>query len=130
MAVIPFECTGGALCASMFAQAFEDLLAAEISRLGRVRLVSPSTVHRYRDNRIPTALMARLLGLDFVLEGSVAGLGPQLRIIARLSDVHSGRLVWAESFDVPAADPAQAQLSAARAVAGSLGEALPPAKEK
>lgn len=124
MAVIPFECTGGALCASFFARPFEDLLAAEISRSGRVRLLSPSTVHRYRDNSIPTALMARLLGLEVVLEGSVSVLGPQVRVIARLSDVHSGRLVWSESYDLPAGDPAMAQRMAAQAIAGSLREAL------
>ncbi len=130
MAVIPFECTGGGLCASAFSRPFEDLLAAEISRSGRVRLVAPSTVHRYRDNRIPTALMARLLGLDLVLEGSVAVFGPQVRVIARLSDAHSGRLVWSASFDLPAADPAQAQRAAAQAVAASLREALPLAERK
>ncbi len=130
MAVIPFECTGGELCAPTFSRPFEDLLAAEISRSGRVRLVAPSTVHRYRDNRIPTALLARLLGLDFVLEGSVAVLGPQVRVIARLSDVHSGRLVWSASFDLPAADPEQAQRAAAQAVAASLREALPFAERK
>ena len=124
MAVIPFECSGGALCASAFASPFEDLLAAEISRSCRVRLLSPSTVHRYRDNRIPAALMARLLGLDVVLEGSIAVLGPQVRVIARLSDVHSGRLVWSESYDLAAADPAEAQRAAAQSIAGALRETL------
>lgn len=124
MAVIPFGCSGGALCASAFARPFEDLLAAEISRSGGVRLVSPSTVHRYRDNHIPAALMARLLGLDVVLEGTVAVLGEQVRVIARLSDAHSGRLVWSRSYDLPAADPAQAQQDAARLIAGSVRMAL------
>lgn len=124
MAVIPFECTGGALCASFFARPFEDLLAAEISRSGHVRLLSPSTVHRYRDNSIPTALMARLLGLQVVLVGSVSALGPQVRVIARLSNVHSGRLVWSESYDLPAGDPAMAQRVAAQAIAGSQRGAL------
>jgi DNA-binding winged helix-turn-helix (wHTH) protein/TolB-like protein len=118
VAVIPFECTGGPLCASAFARPFEDLLAAELAR-GGIRLVSPSTVHRYVDNGIPTALMGRLLGLDVVLEGSVTVLGPQVRVVARLSDVHSGRLVWSQSFDMPAEDPALAQREAARLVASS-----------
>lgn len=124
MAVIPFDCTGGALCDSAFARPFEDLLAAEISRSGTARLVSPSTVRRYRDNRIPVALMARLLGLDVVLEGSVSVLEPHVRVIARLSDVHSGRLIWSESYDLAAADPARAQQTAAQSIAGTLRETL------
>lgn len=130
MAVIPFECTGGAACASAFARPFEDLLAAEIVRSGRIRLVSPSTVHRYRDKRIPAALMARLLGLDVLLEGSVAVLGPQVRVIARLSDVHSGRLIWAQSRDLPAADLAEAQSAAVQWISASLHEALFVAEQK
>lgn len=124
LAVIPFDCSGGPLCASAFARPFEDLLAAELLGSGAVRLVSPSTVHRYADNRIPTALMARLLGLDATLEGSVTIFGTQARVVARLGDVHSGRLIWSESFDVPAADPAAAQQEAARRVAAGLTAAL------
>jgi len=118
VAVIPFSCSGGPLCASAFARPFEDLLAAGLAR-GGIRLVSPSTVHRYVDNGIPAALMGRLLGLDVVLEGSVAVLGADVRVVARLSDVHSGRLVCSESFDLPAADPALAQREAARLAASS-----------
>lgn len=124
MAVIPFDCTGSALCDSAFARPFEDLLAAEISRSGTARLVSPSTVRRYRDNRIPVALMARLLGLDVVLEGSIAVLAAQVRVIARLSDVHSGRLAWSQSFDLPAENPAEAQKAAAQSIAASLHKAI------
>ncbi len=124
LAVIPFECSGGPLCASLFGRPFEDLLAAELLGSGHVRLVSPSTVHRYADNSIPTALMARLLGLDAVLEGSITIIGAQVRVVARLTDVHSGRLIWSESFDVPAIDPAVAQREAARSTAAAARDAL------
>lgn len=124
LAVIPFECSGGPPCADVFARPFEDLLAAELLNSGNVRLVSPSTVHRYADNGIPTALMSRLLGLDAILEGSVTILGTQVRVVARLSDVHSGRLIWSESLDVPATDPAAAQREAASRIASAARGAL------
>lgn len=124
LAAVPFDCSGGPLCASSFGRPFEDLLAAELSRTASIGLVSPSTVHRYRDNGIPTALMARLLGLDAVLEGSVTVAGQQARVIARLSDVHSGRLIWSESFDLSTADPGEAQREAARRIAAAARGAL------
>lgn len=124
LAVIPFDCSGGQLCSSTFARPFEDLLASELARHSGISLVSPSTVRRYRDNRIPSAVMARLLGLDVVLEGSVSILGSQIRVVARLSDVHSGRLVWSESHDLDLADPGQAQREAARRIAAGLAPAL------
>lgn len=129
LAVVPFGCSGGQLCSLYFARPFEDLLAAELAGIPGISLVSPSTVHRYSDSGIPTALMARLLGLDAVLEGTVTAAGRQVRVIARLSDVHSGRLIWSESFDLSAADPAEAQREAARRVAAAARPALlrPPA---
>ena len=123
LAVIPFDCRGGWLCGAVFSQPFEELLAAELLRTGRARLVSPSTVRRYCDNRIPVPLMARLLGLDAVLEGSVVEMDGRVRIVARLSDGHSGRLIWSESFDVAAGDPA-AQRAAAARIASAAGKAL------
>ncbi len=124
VAVIPFECSGGMLCSPVFGRPFEGMLVAGLAQSGRFSLLSPSTVHRYVDNRIPTALMGRLLGLDALLEGCVTELGAQVRIVARLSDVHSGRLIWSESFDLPATDPAQAQQEAARKIASHVAAAL------
>jgi DNA-binding winged helix-turn-helix (wHTH) protein/TolB-like protein len=124
LAVIPFDCRGGWLCGAVFSQPFEELLAAELLRTGRARLVSPSTVRRYCNNRIPLPLMARLLGLDAVLEGSVVEMDGRVRIVARRSDAHSGRLIWSESFDVAAGDPAAAQRAAAARIASAVGKAL------
>lgn len=124
LAVIPFDCFGGPVCQSVFARPFEDLLAAELSRQGGLRLVSPSTVHRYRDNRVPTALMARLLGLDAVLEGSIVEFGPDARIVARLTDTHSGRLIWSQSFELPAGDAGQTQHAAAQSIGAAVRTAL------
>lgn len=124
LAIAPFPCSGGALCESAFARPFEELLAAELAAAGGIRLVSPSTVHRYVDNRIPVALMARLLGLDMVVEGTVVVTATQVRIIARLSDAHAGQLVWSESCDLPAQDPAQVQREAARQIGVAIRETL------
>lgn len=126
LAVIPFSCTGGGLCESALGRPFEELLAAELSSQAIGRLISPSTVHRYLDHRIPAGLMARLLGLDFLLEGSASVLGTEVRIIARLSDVHSGQLVWSGSYDLPAEDPAWAQREAAHRIAHDLQRVVGP----
>lgn len=124
LAVAPFQCSGGALCESAFARPFEELLAAELAASGGIRLVSPSTVHRYVDNRIPVALMARLLGLDMVVEGTVIVRETQVRIIARLSDAHAGQLVWSQSYDLSGEDPAVAQREAARRISVAIREKM------
>jgi len=48
--------------------------------------------------------MGRLLGLDVLVEGTVQKGSDHVRITSRLVDVHTGRLIWAQNYDYPAAD--------------------------
>ena len=120
IAVIPFDRltsdTDPAFC-----RALSDVLATEISKLPRIRVTSPSTVRRYRRVGIPIAVMDRLLGLDAVIEGTAQRFGPMVRISVRLSDAHSGRLIWADSYDVAADEPGSGQGKIAQAVAMQVG---------
>lgn len=84
-------------------------------------MTSPGTVHRYHDRGIPVAVMSRLLRLDAIVEGTVQRAGNRVRITARMADVHSGKLIWAESYDLePEHGQAEAALRIARAVAPHL----------
>lgn len=73
---------------------FSEALAAELASNPRLRVISPSTVRRYRALRFPDHWTARILGAALIVEGewpadSAPGAGA-----ARLTDVHSGRMVW------------------------------------
>lgn len=103
IAVVPVECLSRDLD-DAFSQQFAERLIEELSKLKAVEVTSPSTVQRYREFRIPTAMMTRLLGLHVVVEGSAETVREQTHISLRLTDVHSGRLIWAEGYDLPAAD--------------------------
>jgi DNA-binding winged helix-turn-helix (wHTH) protein/TolB-like protein len=124
LAVLPFECLSPDLTQSAFCRGFSELLAARVSRLERVHVTSPSTIQRYRDGRVPAAISTRILGLDVVLEGTAQSQNGRLRITARLSDVHSGKMIWADSYDYSAADPAQAQADAAARIQTAVGAHL------
>lgn len=126
MAVVPFECLSPDLERARFSDGLNQVLVAEIAKLKFAQVISPSTVQRYRLLRIPTAIMARLLGLDVIVEGAAQGFGQQIRVSVRLTDVHSGRLIWADSYDVAAADMNQAESMIARSVAEQIGRRLSP----
>ncbi len=125
IAVLPFDRLNREVDLSL-GQAFSDTLAAEMSKLARVRVISPSTVRRYRRVRIPISLMGRLLGLDGVVEGTAQRFGPMTRVSIRLSDVHSGRLIWADSYDISAGDLGAAEMAVARTAAMQIDARLTP----
>ena len=120
LAIVPLECLGTELQRSTFSEGFNDVLVAEISKLDSVHVVSPSTVRHYQNGRIPVAVMARMLNLHAVLEGSAERFGANLRVTVRLSDVHSGKLIWAASYERPAGDIASVERELAASIASEL----------
>jgi DNA-binding winged helix-turn-helix (wHTH) protein/TolB-like protein len=124
LAVVPFESLTYELDRSAFSRGLSDLLVADLSKLDRVQVISPSTVRRYTWLGISTGLMGRLLGLEVLVEGTVQKVGERIAITARLVDVHTGKLIWAEVYDYPAADLGQIQTEVARKVATQVGAHL------
>jgi TolB-like protein len=124
LAVVPFESLTPELDRSAVARGLSDLLVADLSKLDRVQVLSPSTVRRYTWLGISTGFMGRLLGLEVLVEGTVQKAGERLAITARLVDVHTGKLIWAEDYDYPAADWGQIQAEAARKIAAQVGAHL------
>jgi TolB-like protein len=92
---------------------------AELSKLDRVHVISPSTVRRYQWVGIGPQVMARVLGAELILEGTALKNGDRLRMTSRLADVHSGKLIWAETYDQSSGD-----LAVARAIAAEVGRQL------
>ena len=72
-------------------------------------------------------LMGRLLGLDALVEGTVRESGGRARVIARIVDVHTGRLIWSGNFEYPSQDPGEAEDRAAGEIAAQIGQRLAPA---
>jgi TolB-like protein len=70
------------------------------------------------------AFMARVLGLDVVLEGTIQRVGDRVRITARLVDVHSAKLVWSDSYEYPVEQLGDAQDRAAREISAQVAAHL------
>jgi TolB-like protein len=124
LAVVPFEPLAGDLHRAGFASGLTDSLVSAISKLDGIQVVSPSTVRRHQWVGISMGLMGRLLGLDVLLEGSVRQAGERLRITARLVDVHTGKVIWSETYDRSAADLGEVESQVAAEVAAQVGAHL------
>ena len=72
MAVTSFECLPPDTAMS---REFQEVLTAELAQLNVVQVISPGTVRRYQKVHVPMVWMARLLGLDVILEGAIQPLG-------------------------------------------------------
>ena len=124
IAVVPFECLSPELDCGAFPHGLTDLLVTHLSKLENVHVLSPSTVSRYQRARLSMPFMARILGLDVMLEGTIQRVGERVRVTARLVDVHSAKLVWSDSYEYPVQQLDDAQNQAARDIAAQVRDHL------
>jgi len=76
----------------------EDIITA-LSRLRWFMVIARNSSFTYKGTTVPIAELARDLGVDYVVEGSVRKDGNHVRISAQLIDVTTGSHVWAERYD-------------------------------
>lgn len=124
VAVIPFECLSPELDCGVFPHGLNDVLVADLSQVEGVHVLSPSTVRSYERARLSMPFMARVLGLDVMLDGTVERAGERVRVTARLVDVHSAKVVWSESYEYPVGQLGEAQSLAATDISAQVGTRL------
>jgi DNA-binding winged helix-turn-helix (wHTH) protein/TolB-like protein len=122
VAVLPFQfSTPGE---AEIGRSFDESLITSLAQVPAVRVLSPSTTKRYREAKVPPHIMARIVGMDGVLEGTIQVDAGFVRVTARLVDVHSGRIVWANRYDRTAAGAEPVQVAIAKSIAGDVGPHL------
>jgi TolB-like protein/DNA-binding winged helix-turn-helix (wHTH) protein/Tfp pilus assembly protein PilF len=89
----------------LFAYGMVNAVITELSRFQALKVVSPTSEGAYEDQpaRSPREL-ARELGVDTLLRGSVTRNESHVGVTLELIDGTSGRVVWNQSFTRPTAD--------------------------
>jgi serine/threonine-protein kinase len=76
----------------------EDIIAS-LARRPDLKVIARSSTMMYKGSTRPITEIARALGADRVIEGSLRRAGDRVRIVGSLVDAASGRQLWAETFD-------------------------------
>jgi DNA-binding winged helix-turn-helix (wHTH) protein/TolB-like protein len=124
LAVVPFECSASDSACGAVSEGFGELLVTDLAKLGGISVLAPSTVRRHRKMGNSMGLMGRLLGLDVLVEGSVQMTADRLRITARLVDVHTGKLIWADDYRCAVAECERIEDGVAQEIAAQVAAHL------
>lgn len=117
IAVLPLANLSGDLAQEYFADGITEALITELAKIRSLRVVSRTSVMRYRDTREPVPNIARALRVQAVLEGSVVKSDNRLRIMVQLIHAASDQHLWAETYDGAISDILGLQSQVARDVA-------------
>jgi serine/threonine protein kinase/tetratricopeptide (TPR) repeat protein len=98
LAVLPLRVIGDEKTLGYVAEGLVDALSAKMFQLHEVHVASSSAVDKVAATEQSPARMARALGVNLMLQGTVQGSSDRLRIVLNLEDVASGRRLWSEEF--------------------------------
>jgi adenylate cyclase len=99
IAVLPFANMSGDPAQDFFADGMTEEIITQLSRFRGLFVISRNSVFVYRGKAVNVQAVARELGVQYVLEGSVRKAGTRVRITVQLIDAETDRHVWAERYD-------------------------------
>lgn len=101
----------------------EDIIT-DLSKIKELKVVSRADVLPFRNKEVNSRQVGEVLGVNFILEGSVRKAGNKIRITGQLIDVRTGFHVWAERFDRLLEDIFDLQNEVSRKIAEALRVSL------
>lgn len=128
LAVLPFEDLMNDPDQAWFAAGMLDSLIGELSNIEALHVISRTSAMRYRGSNKSIPEIARELGVDAVVEGSVFRDGETVRISVQLIEAAPDRLVWNQSFDRRMSNILALYREVAREIARQVRVTLTPAE--
>jgi adenylate cyclase len=99
LAVLPFQNMSADPDQEYFADGMVEDIITELSRFRGLFVIARTSTFTYKDKVMDVRLIARELGVRYVLEGSVRKGSGNVRVTAQLIDAISGAHLWAERYD-------------------------------
>ncbi|HUV13558.1 MAG TPA: protein kinase [Acidobacteriota bacterium] len=130
IAVLPFENLSGDPDQEYLADSMTDALISNLSQLEHLRVPSRTTSMRYRDSSESLSRIAREMGVDAVVEGSVSLEAEQILVRVRVLEARSERSLFAGEFREEFKDLIELQDEIAKAVSSEAGLRMLPEGEE
>ena len=126
IAVLPLENLSGDPDKEYFSDGMTEALIADIAKIRSLKVISRTSVMRYKGTDKSLPEIARDLNVDAILEGSVLLIGDEVRITAQLIRASTDEHLWAESYTDKLENVFSLQSRIAKAIAKEIKLTLSP----
>ncbi len=130
IAVLPFANMSEDKDNAFFADGVHEDILTNLALIRELKVVSRTTVVRYRDAKKSVREIGQELGVAFILEGSVRRMGNKVRVTGQLINSRTDEHVWAKAYDRDLTDIFAIQAALALEIAGALEAAISPETQK
>ena len=129
IAVLPLENLTGDPAQEYFADGMTDALITNLAQISALRVISRTSVMRYKGAKKSLPEIARELNVDAVVEGSVVRSSNRVRINAQLIQAAPEHHLWANAYERDLADVVALEGDVARAIATEIQTKLTPQEQ-
>ncbi len=127
LAVLPLVNLSGDSTQEYFADGVTEALITELDKVSALTVISSHTAMTFKKKAdMPLPAIAKALGVEGIVEGSVVREGSHVRISARLIDARHDRRLWADSYDREVSSVLALYADVARTIASEIGATLTP----
>ncbi len=126
LAVMPFANLTGDATQDYIADGMSEELICTLSSGSDIKVPARTSTFAYRGHDRDVRAIARDLGVELVLEGSIRQAGARLRVTAQLIDAANGFYIWSHNYDREYNDLLTMQEELASTIASALRVQLYP----
>lgn len=98
LAVLPLRNLSGDPGQEYLADGMTESLIGRLARIHDLRVISRTSVMRFKETQMSVPQIARMLNVDAIIEGSVIREGNQIRVHVQLIRAATDEHIWAEEF--------------------------------
>lgn len=121
LVVLPLEdLSPGGEAADYFAPAMTEALTTDLARVGAFRVISQRSLDEFAEAEGSLQGVARGVGADASVEGSIVRADGKVRINAQLTEAATDTVLWADSYERELVDILSLQSEVARAIVTAL----------
>ncbi len=130
LAILPLENLSGDLQQAYFADGMTEALINDLARTRALKVIARNSVMRYQGSRKPLSEIAKELGVDAVITGSVVRSGSRVRVTAQLIEAKGERSLWADRYEHEMRDVISIQDEFAAAIVREVRVRLTPQEQQ
>jgi TolB-like protein/tetratricopeptide (TPR) repeat protein len=117
LAVLPLSNLSGDSTQEYLADEMTEELCGRLARIHDLRVISRTSVMRFKGTKLSVPEIARMLGVDAVVEGSVIRQGSRIRVHAQLIRGSTDEHLWSDEYDGELGDVLALESEVAQSIA-------------
>lgn len=117
IAVLPLKNMTGNPSQEYLADGMTDALISRLAGIRELRVISRTSVMRFKNPQMSVPQIAKILGVDAIVEGSVMREGNRIRVTAQLIRASTDTHFWSETYDRKMSDVFGLQSELAQSIA-------------